>query len=233
MLFESTQDWLEPSELLDGIIQEQLRLVSGYGGSPSTTDLKRLEEAKKPAHVAVSLMGEPTLYPMLDELIREIKARGMTAFLVTNGTRPEVIAKVDPTQLYLSLNAPDEETYLRASNPIKNLWGKFLEGLDMVRDSTSRTVVRVTATKGLNMFDPEGYAKLLERAEPDFVEVKAYMHLGSSRNRLSRDAMPTHEEVVDFAKDISEALGYPLSDEVPLSRVVLLSRGSRPAKIDF
>ena len=55
-------DWIEPAELLDGILEEQQRLISGYGGSPETTDSARLEEAKSPAHVAVSLMGEPTLY---------------------------------------------------------------------------------------------------------------------------------------------------------------------------
>ena len=106
-------DWIEPAELLDGILEEQQRLISGYGGAPETTDLSRLEEAKSPAHVAVSLMGEPTLYPMIKELIEEIKSRGMTAFLVTNGTMTDVIGEVRPTQLYLSLNAPDEKTYLQ------------------------------------------------------------------------------------------------------------------------
>ncbi|HPJ85069.1 MAG TPA: 4-demethylwyosine synthase TYW1 [Methanothrix sp.] len=219
-------DWIEPAELLDGILLEQQRLISGYGGAPETTDLARLEEAKSPAHVAVSLMGEPTLYPMIKELVDEIKSRGMTAFLVTNGTMPEVIGEVRPTQLYLSLNAPDEKTYLRVSNPQANLWSRFLESLERMRDSPSRTVTRLTLAKNLNMQDPEGYAKLIEIAEPDFVEVKAYMHLGSSRNRLGRDSMPTHEEVMEFARALSEILGYQLKNHVPLSRVALLSRGS-------
>lgn len=223
-------DWIEPCELLDGVLREQQRLISGYGGSP-TTDMKRLDEAKRPAHVAVSLMGEPTLYPMLDELIVEIKRRGMTAFLVTNGTRPEVIEEVRPTQLYLSLNAPDEETYLLISNPPVNLWDKFLESLVQLKGSPARTVVRITLTKGMNMKDPEGYAKLLDMAEPDFVELKAYMHLGSSRNRLSRESMPKHSEVMEFAEDLSARLGYRLVGQVPISRVVLLSRGSAPEKI--
>jgi len=38
-----------------------------------TTDFPRLGEAKQPAHVAISLMGEPTLYPYLDELIRRLE----------------------------------------------------------------------------------------------------------------------------------------------------------------
>ncbi len=226
-------EWIEPAEILDGALFEQQRLISGYGGAPETTDPGRLEEAKSPAHVAISLMGEPTLYPMLKELIEEIKSRKMTAFLVTNGTMPDVIAEVRPTQLYLSLNAPDEKTYLKVSNPQSNLWSRFLESLEVMRDSPSRTVARLTLARNLNMQDPEGYAKLIEIAEPDFVEVKAYMHLGSSRNRLERDSMPTHEEVMDFARDLSEILGYRLANHVPLSRVALLSRGSQQEKIEL
>lgn len=229
----ATGNWIEPGELLDGILEEQQRLISGYGGAPETTDSARLKEAKSPAHVAVSLMGEPTVYPMLKELIEEIKSRGMTAFLVTNGTMPDVIGEVRPTQLYLSLNAQNEETYLKVSNPQANLWSRFLESLERVRDSPSRTVARLTLARNLNMQDPQGYAKLIEIAEPDFVEVKAYMHLGSSRNRLERDSMPTHEEVMDFARDLSEILGYRLANHVPLSRVVLLSRGSVQEKIEL
>ncbi len=226
-------DWIEPPELLDGILLEQQRLISGYGGAPETTDLSRLEEAKRPAHVAVSLMGEPTIYPMIKELVEEIKRRGMTAFLVTNGTMPEVVGEVRPTQLYLSLNAPDEKTYLKVSNPQTNLWSRFCESLEKVRDSPSRTVTRLTLAKNLNMQDPQGYAKLIEIAEPDFVEVKAYMHLGSSRNRLGRDSMPSHDEVMEFARDLSEILGYQLKNHVHLSRVALLSRGSAQEKIEI
>jgi tRNA wybutosine-synthesizing protein 1 len=226
-------EWIEPGELLDGILSEQRRLISGYGGAPETTDLARLEEAKSPAHVAISLMGEPTLYPMIGELVEEVKRRGMTAFLVTNGTSPQAVGEVRPTQLYISLNAPDEETYRRVSNPRDDTWGRFLESLDMMRDSPSRRVVRLTLARNLNLKDPRGYAKLIEVAEPDFVEVKAYMHLGLSRKRLGRDAMPTHDEVMGFARELSDILGYPLKDDVPLSRVALLSRGSAGEKIEL
>lgn len=226
-------DWIEPPELLDGILSEQQRLISGYGGAPETTDLARLEEARRPAHVAISLMGEPTLYPMIGELVDEVKRRGMTAFLVTNGTIPEVVGEVRPTQLYISLNAPDEETYLRVSNPRDDYWGRFLESLATMRDSPSRTVARLTLARNLNLKDPQGYAKLIEIAEPDFVEVKAYMHLGQSRKRLERDSMPTHDEVMSFAGELSDILGYTLKNHVPLSRVALLSRGNSPEKIEL
>jgi tRNA wybutosine-synthesizing protein 1 len=220
----SSEEATEPKELLDGLLREQLRILTGYGGS-ETTDLVRLEEARHPKHVAVSLIGEPTLYPYLDELIGEIGSRGMTSFLVSNGTCPEVLEKVRPTQLYLSLNAPQEDLYRQVCNPAGDLWPRLLQSLRRMKDHPSRTVVRLTLARGLNMQNPEDYARLIELAEPDFVEVKAYMHLGRSRTRLERDSMPEHALIMDFAKELAKALGYDVEAEVPLSRVALLSRG--------
>jgi tRNA wybutosine-synthesizing protein 1 len=74
------------------------------------------------------------------------------------------------------------------------------------------------------MFDPEGYARLLSMCEPDYIEVKAYMHVGFSQKRLDRAAMPDHEEVRLFASEIGDRVGYRIADDSAISRVVLLSR---------
>ncbi len=60
------------------------------------------------------------------------------------------------------------------------------------------------------MFKPEAYARLIEKASPDFIEIKAYMHLGFSRLRLDRSAMPTHEEVLEFSKELANTLDMKL-----------------------
>jgi len=76
------------------------------------------------------------------------------------------------------------------------------------------------------MENPEGYAALLQLAKPDFIEVKAYMHIGYSRMRLPRTAMPTASRVRDFATEITAYLvesGYRIVDESEISRVVLIS----------
>jgi len=223
---------MAPQDLLDDILNEQQKILSGYGGSEKT-DLIKLNEARQPSHVAISLMGEPTLYPYLKELIEEIRNRKMTSFLVTNGTDPHVLRDLNPTQLYLSLNAPTEDIYMRISNPQENLWSKILESLNALKDHKSRTVIRMTLIRNLNMSDPIKYASLLKIAEPDFVEVKAYMHLGKSRERLSRENMPSHQEVLIFSSELGQAIGYELSNQVPLSRVALLSASRRrnPIKI--
>ncbi len=78
---------------------------------------ERWIEGNEPNNVAISLSGEPTFYPYLPELIEEYEKRGFTTFLVTNGTIPEMLAKVSPSQLYMSLDAPDLETYLKVCQP--------------------------------------------------------------------------------------------------------------------
>ena len=213
---------LEPEQLLEGILRGQQKFLSGYGGA-RTTDLERLAEAREPKHVALSLMGEPTLYPYLKELVDLIRKRGMTSFVVSNATNPEVLAKLQPTQLYLSLNAPDEQMYRRVCRPAADLWQRILESLEIIKQHHCRSVIRLTLARGLNMVRPEDYARLIARAEPDYVEVKAYMHLGRSRARLTREAMPQHAEILDYARTLGVALGYELEADVPLSRVALLS----------
>jgi len=223
---------LAPAALLDGIIAGQMKFLSGYGGA-KTTDLERLAEARQPKHVAVSLMGEPTHYPYLAELLDLIRQRGMTSFLVSNATRPEVLAELRPTQLYLSINAPDVEMYRRVCRPAADLWPRVLESLEGLKDHRCRSVIRLTLARGLNMERPGDYARLIERAEPDFVEAKAYMHLGRSRDRLTREAMPSHAEILEFARAVGRAMGYQLEADVPLSRVALLGSGRVNRLIDM
>lgn len=220
---EAPEEWDSPEEIVESCLAEQRRLVSGYGGS-EFMDKKKGKEAFEPKHVAISLSGEPTLYPYLPELIEEFHKKGMTTFVVTNGTNPDVVGEIKPTQLYISLNAPDKETYEKVCAPLGDTWNNIKQSLEVMRDFKTRTAVRITLTKGVNMMNPEGFARLIEPAEPDYVELKAYMHLGFSRRRLAQDNMPSHEEVRDFSKLIAQALGYYTADESEISRVVLLSK---------
>ena len=72
------------------------------------------------------------------------------------------------------------------------------------------------------MEQPEEYAKLIKKADPDYVEVKAYMCVGSSRERLTLDNMPTFDEIKEFATKIGENCGKEIVNESEISRVVLL-----------
>jgi len=226
--------WDPPEEIVEGCIKEQNRLISGFKGSDKTST-DAFAEATIPKHAAISLIGEPTLYPYLKELIQFFHSRDMTTFVVSNGTNPEVLREIRPYQLYISLNAPDEATYRKVSHA--RYWSRVNESLEEMRKLKGRTrrVIRVTCIEGLNMINPAGYAELVGRANPDFIEVKAYMHIGYSRKRLSREAMPTHLRVKEFACEIAEALtalgyNYTIADESEISRVVLISNLSLKEK---
>jgi len=210
-----------------------MRLLSGYMANPKT-DKKKYGEALKPRHVAISLTGEPTLYPRLGELIKCFHMRGFTIFLVSNGTLPETLSELseEPTQLYISTCAPDKKTFYRTCRPqIPNAWEKLNETLSLLPSFKCPTVMRITLVKHLNLKHPELYAKLIEKANPTYVEPKAYMHVGFSRLRLTYANMPLHEEIRDFATSLSRETGYKVLDESRKSRVVLLSRLEKPIKL--
>jgi tRNA wybutosine-synthesizing protein 1 len=224
--FKEPEKWDEPSEIINSCIKAQRELLSGFGGNPNTTK-ELFEEAMEPKHFAISLDGEPTFYPMLSQLIGELKARGITSFLVTNGSIPERLSKLEnePTNLYISLYGPDKQTFEKISIPIiPNAWEKVNESLELMKSFGCRKIIRLTLVKNLNLKDPENYAKSILKAEPDFVECKSYMHVGESQKRLPKGAMPSNEEIIDFAFQLSKFLGYRIVDNDPLSRVSLLAK---------
>jgi tRNA wybutosine-synthesizing protein 1 len=228
----------DPKNIIDEAIIAQRKMISGFGGFDRSKGSAKLNEAQFPIHFAISLNGENLYYPRMNELIDEIKRRGGSSFVVTNGQLPEVLEKMSlPTQLYISIDAPDakmQADITRSSR--KDSWERLLRSLDVMRrlKGKTRTALRVTCIKGINMVKPEGYAELIKAADPDFVEVKGYMFIGASRQRLSIDNMPLHDEIVSFSEDVGKACGYRIIDEQKVSRVVLLMRKDAPSRImDF
>jgi len=228
---QKPRKWDQPEQLVEQSIEAQKKLLSGLGGIPERIDKGKYEEAQKPTQVAISLLGEPTLYPQLPELIEKYKDRGMTTFVVSNGMNPQMIKKINPTQLYLSLDAPTRQKHREINQPIpENSWEKLQESLNHLREK-ERTVLRITAIKNKNMEKPGKYAEIINKNNVDFVEVKAYMYVGYSRKRLEQENMPSHEEIKKFTKKINKDLDYELIDEKSISRVALLSSGEKEQKI--
>ncbi|MDF1537796.1 MAG: 4-demethylwyosine synthase TYW1 [Candidatus Thorarchaeota archaeon] len=218
---------LPPVELLDQTMMANLRSLGGYNPEAGAkVSQEKYLEARKPKHVAISLAGEPTLYPFLSEFIEEIHRREMTSFLVSNGTTPDTLAELTlPTQLYITLAAPDKETHTRLLRPgIPDAWERLMESQELLNSLDCRTVNRLTMVAGHNMHDIRAYANQILIGEPDFVEVKGYMHLGSSRERLGKSNAPAHREIRAFSEKLAALTGYYLVDEQIESRVVLLSR---------
>jgi tRNA wybutosine-synthesizing protein 1 len=219
-------EWDDPAAVADASVELQRTLLSGFGGNDQVPR-EVFEQSMEPRHVAISLDGEPTLYPYLPELIEEFHERDITTFLVSNGTNPEMLADCDPTQLYVSVDAAERATFDRVVRAVDDdAWERLVDTMDVLHGKNeTRTVLRTTCIEGENMSDPDWYAGFFRRADPDFVELKAYMHVGHSRGRLDRSAMPDHERVVAFAEAVREHMpDHDVLKEVPPSRVALLSK---------
>lgn len=218
-------EWDEPEEIFKESIKAQRELLTGLGGVSHSE--KHLKEAFNPNQVAISLDGEPFFYPYLDELIGIYKKNNFSVFLVTNGTFSDKLMSLKnmPTNLYLSLTSNSKEMFQKTQHPLrKGLWEKILESLKILKNINTTTVIRLTLVKDMNMVYPEKYAQLIRTAEPNFIEVKAWMCVGGSTQRLKYEQMPSHEEVKEFSKKLSDNLGYTIKDEKENSRVVVLRR---------
>jgi len=229
----SMGSWDDPATIVEGALEAQRRILSGYKVH-AKCDEKRYLEALQPRHAAISLAGEPTLYPELGRLVWELHRRNLTTFIVTNGTVPKVLENLDeePTQLYVSVCAPDEEVFKRACRPqVADAWEKLNKSLELLSSFTCPTVMRLTLVRHLNLRDAEGYARLIAKAEPTYVEPKAYVYVGMSRLRLKFENMPTHSEIREFGQELSGLTGYKIVDESIPSRVLLLSKLERPIRL--
>ena len=218
----------DPKMLVEQSIQAQIHQLIGFKGDPNT-DAQKVKEMFTPKHVAISLSGEPTLYPRLGEMIVEYHSRGITTFLVTNGSNPEALQRLmangpEPTQLYISLSAPNEQLYYKIDrSQVKNGWQRLRKSIETLKNFSGRTVIRLTLIREA-MTTPENYAELIKLGQPMFVEVKGYSHVGYSTFRLEESDMPLHEEICSFARKISELTGYTFKDAMEESRVALLVR---------
>jgi len=232
-----------PEEIINECIRAQRKLLTGFKGNKKI-NMKKFERAQEPMQFAISLTGEPTLYPKLGELIGLLRLKGKTSFVVTNGLQTSVLKKLSkdgnlPTQLYISLNSPNEKLFDKwHRSSVKDSWEKFNESLKLFKDLKCRRVIRMTLVRDLNMSSEmiEDYVKLIRKTNCDFVEVKGFMSVGFARNRrgMGYDVMPNFKEIKDYAEEIVIGLkkeGYKILDEHEHSRVVLIGKDRKRMKI--
>ncbi len=223
----------DPETILDECIKGQRKLISGFKGD-ERTDPKMWEEATRPNQVAISLSGEPTFYPKLGEFIELCHKRGMTTFLVTNGTTPKVLENLDPlpSQLYVTVAAPNPKIFKDLCRPhISNGWELLNQTLDILPSLDTRTVIRHTLVKDWNFGWEREYAKLDEKADTDFIEPKGYVFVGESRKRMTITNMPSHQEVREFSERLGDILGRAVINEQKPSRVVLIGDEGMDTKL--
>jgi tRNA wybutosine-synthesizing protein 1 len=216
----------EPELILEESLKQQQKLLSGFKGFKETK-MNLWKESNEVKHSALSLSGEPIIYPKINELIELMHSKKISTFLVTNAQYPEKIRKLNPvTQLYISLDAPNKELLKKVDLPLfKDYWQRLNKSLKEMKKKKQRTAIRITLLKGINDIQEKNYAELIKKAEPDFIEVKAFMFVGESRKKLKEENMPLHEEVKEFTRKLNEFLPeYETASEHKTSRVLLLAK---------
>ena len=227
----------EPEQILRKLMGERKKLIDGFYGD-SRNDKQRLDESLLPTHYAILLSGEPTMYPKLPELIKYLKSLKATKsiFLVTNGQEPDMIQKLQdedalPTQLYLSTNAADYESFIKINKPkYDDSWERCNRTLDMLKDLDTRTVLIITLIRNYN--DQKemipAFADMFRKASPHFIEIKSYMHIGRSTNRLEHENMLEMSEVKKFSEEIAkQSKIFSIMDESLVSRISILQNNER------
>lgn len=221
-----------PKAILDGALEGHYKKIKMMKGVPGV-QAARFAEAFTVRHCALSLVGEPIFYPHINEFLEMLHAKHISSFLVCNAQHPtELAALKRVTQLYVSIDSSDKESLRKVDRPLyRDFWERLEACLDIIREKrTHRTVYRLTLVKNFNAEDVEGYADLIARGEPCFVEVKGMTYCGTSKNSvLSMENVPYYEEVQAFVEALetelqSRGLEYGLATEHAHSCCVLLAQ---------
>lgn len=92
---------------------------------------EKFAEAMSAKHCALSLVGEPIMYPQINQFCRLLHDKGISTFLVTNAQFPDAIRAMDPvTQLYVSVDASTKDSLKKIDRPLfKDFWERFIDSL--------------------------------------------------------------------------------------------------------
>lgn len=232
--------WKWKTDPADEIVSEAVRLhtnlIKELKGVPGVTE-ERHAAAMNVKHCALSLVGEPIMYPQINELLSELHKRRISTFLVTNAQFPEAIRNLSPvTQLYVSVDAATPETLKKTDRPLfADFWERYIECFKAIREKKQRTIYRLTLVKEYNMAEDEAilneYANLVKIGEPDFIEIKAVTFCGSSQDKdaLTMQNVPWHDEVVKLSTALTQVLAkrgigkYALASEHKHSCSILIA----------
>lgn len=224
----------DPEEILEGALQGHYSKIKQMRGVPGVI-AERFANAFQVRHCALSLVGEPIMYPYINRYVELLHEKGISSFLVCNAQHPEALHNIGKvTQLYVSIDAPTKTELKKVDRPLfKDFWERMVECLEILKTKQShqRTVFRLTLVKGFNMGDISAYADLVERGLPCFIEVKGATFSGTSSsgsNPLTMQNIPFYEECIRFVNEFTtelqrRGLGYGVAAEHAHSNCILIS----------
>jgi tRNA wybutosine-synthesizing protein 1 len=187
----------KPEFLIEQSISKHQDMIRECKGVPGVIP-ERYNDAFTVRHCALSLVGEPIIYPQINRFVDLLHERRISSFMVTNAQFPKELEMLKPvTQLYLSIDAATPESLKEIDRPVhKDYWERFLASIDVLRNKQQRTVFRLTLVKEWNMAEMQDYAKLIHRGMPEFIEVKGVTYCGNNKtSSLTIKNTPYHEEV--------------------------------------
>lgn len=217
----------EPELIFNGALENHYKMINEFKGVPGVIK-ERFNEGMKVKHCALSLVGEPIMYPKINEFVKLLHENEISSFLVTNAQFPEAIETLSPvTQLYVSVDASSKETLKKIDRPLfRDFWTRFLDSLKALDEKGQRTVYRLTLVKSWNTEELEGYARLVELGNPDLIEIKGVTFCGSSKsNSIRMENVPFHQEVINFSSQLVQLLNsnYEIASEHEHSCCVLIA----------
>ncbi|XP_027094704.1 S-adenosyl-L-methionine-dependent tRNA 4-demethylwyosine synthase-like [Coffea arabica] len=218
----------DPLEIVNTAIELHTKMIRQMKGVPGVKE-GRLSEGLAPRHCALSLVGEPIMYPEINTLVDELHRRRISTFLVTNAQFPEKIKLLKPvTQLYVSVDAATKDSLKAIDRPLfGDFWERFVESLKALKDKQQRTVYRLTLVKGWNTEDVDAYSSLFGTGNPDFIEIKGVTYCGSSAtSKLTMENVPWHYDVKEFSEALCRRSNgeYEVACEHVHSCCVLLAK---------
>ncbi|XP_063313405.1 S-adenosyl-L-methionine-dependent tRNA 4-demethylwyosine synthase TYW1-like [Pelobates fuscus] len=223
----------QPEMILEAAIENHQNMIKQFRGVPGVKP-DRFEEGMAVKHCALSLVGEPIMYPEINRFLRLLHHRQISSFLVTNAQFPDEIRCLEPvTQLYVSVDASTKDSLKKIDRPLfKDFWQRFIDSLKALAEKEQRTVYRLTLVKAWNVDELRAYADLVTVGRPDFIEVKGVTYCGeSSASNLTMANVPWHEEVIRFVQELADLLpDYEIACEHEHSNCMLIAH--KKFKID-
>ena len=199
-----------PEMLVEGALQNHYKMIKQMKGVPGVLP-ERFEEGFQVRHCALSLVGEPIMYPEINTFTELLHEKGISSYLVTNAQFPEEMKTLKPvTQLYISIDASTKDALKAVDRPLnRDFWERFTSCIEQLALRLERTVFRLTLgrpknytqvtlcklylhdsgfhissfylVKGWNAEEIDNYAKLVLIGKPDFIEVKGVTYCGTSK----------------------------------------------------
>lgn len=138
---------MESAEFIfQGAVDNHRKMINEFKGVPGVL-ADKLTEGMTVKHCALSLVGEPIMYPEINKFVKLLHQEKVSSFLVTNAQFPEAIRDMEPvTQLYVSVDASTKESLKKIDRPLfKDFWERFIESLKELKLKGQRTVYRYNA----------------------------------------------------------------------------------------